>query len=241
MRMKSLLTCLLALFLIAPLAMAKDLTIKVGWDQNTEPDMAQGSYVIFHRVEGQGYNYTVPIKIVAFPTIEADVPLIGVPDNAVTKNYLVVRAEDATQNQSGDSNEIWISFDSRVPPIPIITAGVYNDVTNTVDLTWDQENSELVTRWKLFKATVSGGPYIEVAEIENTGSPENTISWSIPNDGIYYFTMVGFRDGSETKNAEETELTIIDSAFTADSNQMTVEVKVHPAPTKSFKVKIRVQ
>ena len=241
MRMKSLLTCLLALFLIAPLAMAKDLTIKVGWDQNTEPDMAQGSYVIFHRVEGQDYNYTVPIKIVAFPTIEADVPLIGVPDNAVTKNYLVVRAEDATQNQSGDSNEIWISFDSRVPPIPIITAGVYNDVTNTVDLTWDQENSELVTRWKLFKATVSGGPYIEVAEIENTGSPENTISWSIPNDGIYYFTMVGFRDGSETKNAEETELTIIDSAFTADSNQMTVEVKVHPAPTKSFKVKIRVQ
>ena len=230
---------LLAVVLIAPIAMAKDVTIKVGWDQNTEPDMEQ--YLVFHRVEGQSYNYTVPVKVVAFPTIEADVPLIGVPDNAVTKNYLVVRAEDATQNQSGDSNEIWISFDSRVPPIPIITAGVYNDVTNTVDLTWDQENSELVTRWKLFKATVSGGPYIEVAEIENTGSPENTISWSIPNDGIYYFTMVRFRDGSETKNAEETELTIIDSAFTADSNQMTVEVKVHPAPTKSFKVKIRVQ
>ena len=240
MRVKKLVIVLLALFLIAPLAIAKDVTIKVGWDQNTEPDMAQGSYVIFHRVEGQGYNYTVPIKIVAFPTIEADVPLIGVPDNAVTKNYLVVRAEDATQNQSGDSNEIWISFDSRVPPVPVITAGVYNEVADTVDLTWDQTNSELVTKWKLFMATVSGGPYAEVAEMVNS-TPDHTISWAIPGDGIYYFTIVGFRDGSETKNAEETELTIIDSAFTADSNQMMVEVKKHPAPTKNFKVKIRVQ
>ena len=238
--MKKLVVVILALFLIAPIAMAKDATIKVGWDQNTEPDMVQGKYLIFHRVEGQGYNYTVPVKVVPFPIIEADVPLMGIPDNAVTKNYLVVRAEDATQNQSGDSREVWISFDSRVPPVPVITAGVYNEVADTVDLTWDQTNSELVTKWKLFMATVSGGPYAEIAEMVNS-TPDNTISWAIPGDGTYYFTIVGFRDGSETKNVEETELTIIDSAFTTDSNQMMVEVKKHPAPTKNFKVKIRVQ
>ena len=110
--MKKLLVAILVVMFMAGTAMAKDVTIQVGWDANIESDMAQ--YVVYHRVEGQGYNYTVPIKIVPFPGVETDILLPGVPDNAVTKNYLVIRAEDTNQNQSGDSNEIWASFESDI-------------------------------------------------------------------------------------------------------------------------------
>lgn len=236
--------CLLAILLIAPIAMAKDVQIDVAWDKNTEPDMAR--YNIYHRVEGQGYNYTVPIKTTQHTATTPDpvtetIPLNGVPDNAVTKNYFVVQAEDSSGNKSGDSSEVWASYDLRVPPNPVITAGVYNDTTQTVDLSWDQASPEIVSKWKVFNSTVSGGPYAEIGELVNDGTPEHTMSWNIPGDGNYFFVVVGFRDGSQSLNTEGAELTVIDAANTGDSNQMAVAVQVHPSRVHNFKVKIRVQ
>jgi len=241
---KKLVIVLLALFLIAPIAMAKDFQLDVVWDKNSEGDMLQ--YCVYNRVEGQAYNYLVPILTVEHTAATPDpvtavIPLNGVPDNAITKNYFVVQAEDFMGNKSGDSSEIWASYDLRVPPTPVIAAGVYNDTTQTVDLSWDQANPEIVSKWKVFNSTVSGGPYTEIGELVNDGTPEHTMSWNIPGDGNYFFVVVGFRDGSNSLNAEGTELTVVDAVNTDDSNQMAVAVQVHPAQVHNFKVKIRVQ
>ena len=244
MRVKKLVIILLALFLIAPIALAKDVQIDVEWTKNPESDMAR--YNIYHRVEGQGYNYAVPIKTTQHTAttpnpVTETIDLFGVPDNAVTKNYFMVQAEDTSGNKSGDSIEVWASYDLRVPTNSVITAGVYNDTTQTVDLSWDQANPEIVSKWKVFNSTVSDGPYTEIGELVNDGSPDHTMSWNIPGDGNYYFVVVGFRDGSKLLNTEGTELTVIDAANTDDSNQMAVAVQVHPSQVHNFKVKIRVQ
>jgi len=242
--MKKLLVAILVVMFMAGTTMAKDFQLDVVWDKNSEGDMLQ--YCVYNRVEGQAYNYLIPILTVEHTATTPDpvtavIPLNGVPDNAITKNYFVVQAEDFMGNKSGDSNEVWTSFDLRVPPVPVITAGVYNDTTQTVDLSWDQANPELVNKWKVFNSTVSGGPYTEIGELVNDGSPDHTMSWNIPGDGNYYFVVVGFRDGSKLLNTEGTELTVIDAANTDDSNQMAVAVQVHPSQVHNFKVKIRVQ
>ena len=244
MRMKSLLICLLAILLIAPMAMAKDVLIDVAWTKNSEPNVK--FYNIYHRVEGEVYSYLVPIKITAHTATTPDpvtetIPLNGVPDNAITKNYFVIQAEDSEGDKSGDSDEIWASYDLRVPSTPIITAGVYNDTTKTVNLTWSPASTEILDKWKVFNSTVSGGPYNELGERANDGATTPTFSWNIPGDGTYYFVVVGFRDGSKSLNTEGTELTVVDAANTDDSNQMAVAVQVHPSPVHNFKVKIRVQ
>lgn len=233
------LAVILAVALIAQPVMAKDITLQFEWDANVEPDMDH--YEAFHRVEGQGYNYTVPIKTVPHPTTTTNIEFKGVPDNAVTKNYVVLQAVDTSGNHSGDSNEVWASIDLRVPPVSVIAAGVYNDTTETVDLAWVQASPDLVSRWKVYNATTSGGPYAEIGELVNDGSPDHTMSWAIPGDGTYYFVVVPFRDGSETLDPGGASTTIVDASYAANSNEAMVEVKVHPAPTKNFKVKIRIQ
>ena len=161
----------------------------------------------------------------------------------ITKNYFVVRAEDTEGWDSEDSNEIWISTDLRVPPDPVIDAGVYNDTTKTIDISWSQVSSTLVTKWKIYSSKdQQGGPYTDTGvELVNDGSTDFSASWTVPGDGTYYLVVVGFRDGSSVLNADSTQLTLIDAANTNDSNEVQVSVRVHPAPAKNFKVKIWVQ
>lgn len=246
--MKRILAFALAIMLlIAPSVMAKSFTIQWEWNYNTEPDMAQ--YVMFHRVEGQGYDYNIPIKIipctitngVCVPSDPNDLKVpFTAPDGSLTDNHFVVQAEDTTQLRSGDSNECTITVDLRNIPAPTMLQGVYNDVTTTVDLTWNQTETDRVAKWKLFNATNSGGPYTEVGELINDGTQTHTMSWNVPGDGQYYFTIVAFTKSETTTNADGTQMTIVDEVFSPDSNQALVEVKVHPSPVHNFKVKIRV-
>lgn len=236
--MKKLLLVVIFLVVSVIPATAKDITLKFAWDANTELDMA--SYAIFIRQEGQVYNYTQPIDPTC--TIAADGKCyidpvaktcefnhtFTAPDGVISTFYFVVRAKDSeTPPQwSADSNELSETYDLRVMPDPTMLAGSYNDTTKTINFTWEQPDASRVTRWDLFNSSVGGGPYTKVGELENTGQvPPYFISWTVPEDGNYYFTVVAFTE----------------EVFSQNSNEAYVQVKVHPSPVHNFKVKIRIR
>ena len=230
MKMKSLLICLLLVLFIIPTAMAKQVTLQFEWTPNTEPDIAR--YVLYHRVEGQGYSYEIPAKIIpclmigegAYDPNDAKFTFEAA-DGSMSVNHFVIRAEDTEQFQSGDSNEVDFTVDLRVIPAATMLVGVYNDVNKTIDFTWSQQDADRIARWDLFNSNTSGGPYTKVGEVLNTGlAPPYTTTWDVPRDGVYYFTVVGFTS----------------EVFAVDSNEAGVEVRVHPSPVHNFKVKIRI-
>lgn len=216
---------------------AKSVTIKLAWDPNTEPDLAQ--YVIYHRVEGQGFDYGIPIKIVPAPTTTGNATF-EVPDGEIVLNHFVIRAEDTNENQSGDSNEVSAIIDLRVPLAPTLFTGVYNDVSETIDFTWSQTNPEIVSLWKIFMAASSGGPYNQVgSDIVNDGSTYSA-SWKVPSDGDYFFALVAFREKNDTLSPDAQQFTSIEPTFSVNSNEVVANVQIHPSPVKMFKIKLRV-
>jgi hypothetical protein len=79
-----------------PSVWAVDVTL--AWDANTEQDLA--GYRIFHREEGQSYQYNNP----AWEGTATTCTISALDDN--TTYYFVVRAFDTSDNESGDSNEV---------------------------------------------------------------------------------------------------------------------------------------
>jgi len=235
--MKKLLIVLLASLIVIPsVAISKEVKLTFDWDANTEPDMA--GYAIFQRVEGQEYDYNSPID----PTCTivdggcyVDSVLksnefehtFNAPDGQITTFYWVARAKDTEDKWSGDSNEVSFTIDLAPIVSAVITAAVYNPVTNTIDISFQQADSERVEKWELFMSNVSGGPYTKVDTITKPGVGDTfSASWQITGDGDYYFTLVTFTP---------------EGMFSPDSNEMFVEVKTHPSPMKDFKIKIRLQ
>ena len=237
---KLLLVLMMVAVAFAGPAIAKEVTVEFDWTNNTEPDVAM--YVGFHRVEGQGYDYNIPVKIIPC-TVQngACVPndpldkqfTFVVPDGSLTVNHFTLRAEDTDQDQSGDSNEVQATVDCRVLSAATMLQGVYNDVTKTIDFTWGHADESRVDRWDLFNASVSGGPYTKVGEF---GSMTGT--WNVPGDGTYYFTVVGFVAAGSVVDPAGTVADITYDAYAPDSNEAMVLVRTHPAPSKNFKVKI---
>ena len=239
---KLFLIILTALFLIAGAvgpALAKYVTLEFEWTPNAEPDMAQ--YVIFHAVEGQVYNYDIPIKVVpctmqdgacVYDPTDAKATF-NVPDGSVTNNKFIVRAEDTEGYQSDDSSEVTATVDVRTLSAATMLQGAYNDVAKTIDFTWSHSDESRVDRWDLFNSSASGGPYTKVGEFSAM-----TGTWPVPGDGTYYFTVVGFAVGGSVIDPGGSHADITYDTYSPDSNEAQAVVRVHPAPTKAFKVKV---
>lgn len=233
---------LIAAFLIASIATAKQIDIEFGWTPNTEPDVKQ--YVVFHRVEGQGYSYEIPVKIIPCTVTDgacvydpADaIVSFEVADGALVLNHFTLRAEDTEQNQSGDSNECHITVDFRTIPAATMLQGIYNDVLKTIDFTWSQPEQDRVARWDLLVSQVSGTGYVKTGEFN---VPTGT--WEVPDDGEYYFTIIPFTKIIDTVDETGTIAHIADEVYAVNSNEAYVQVKEHPSPVKNFKVKIRIK
>ncbi|MGA1871167.1 MAG: hypothetical protein ACMUJM_21760 [bacterium] len=73
--------------------------VSLAWDENTEQDLA--GYRVFHRQEGQAYNYTTP----SWEGVIITCTISGFNDDLV--NYFVVRAFDDSGSESSDSNEVF--------------------------------------------------------------------------------------------------------------------------------------
>lgn len=230
------LTIVLVLLMVLPV-MAKEVTLRFEWSANTEIDM--GGYAIFIRQEGQQYDYSQPIDPSCTIAEDGHCYIDPVaktcefeytfnsPDGQITTFYFVVRAHDMSANWSEDSNEVSQTFDLAPIVAPSMLVGVYNDALKTIDFVWEQGNVDRVVRWRLYMKQ-GVGDFTDVGELIKTSemiSPY-TISWNVPGDGVYIFTIVAFTE---------------EWIPSVNSNEATVQVKVHPSPVHNFKVKIRIK
>jgi hypothetical protein len=223
--MKKILSTLVLILLICPFGTAigaeKSLTFE--WTANTESDMKQ--YVLYNRIEGQGYDYNIPIKIIPCtiadgkctttpPSADGDCTVTitqDVPDGQKIINHFIVRAEDIYENQSGDSNEV--SYTSDLTPLVAINdfVGVFNKVAQTVDFSWTQNDIDRVTSWKLYRTITSGSNYTQVGNAIPWNGTDTDISASVSADTLapgeeYYFVVVAFGDAVNSPNSNEVKI-----------------------------------
>lgn len=207
--MKKFILSVAMIFLLAnSLAFAREVTIGFEWQPNIESDAAR--YVLYHRVEGQGYSYDIPKLIIPCTltngkclsasvteegacTVEAK---MEIADGTKTVNYFIMRAEDTDGNESEDSNEVFTTIDLTDLLASTDFTAVFNKVAQTIDFSWTQPGLERVTYWELYSSEVSGGPYTKINTINYDGVA-TTISSSLPASTLasgkeYFFTVVAF-------------------------------------------------
>lgn len=233
--MKRLPIFLLVMLLAMPV-MAKQIKVQFEWQANTETTMA--GYGLFRREEGQAYDYDAPIDpdctivdgaCYVDPTAKTCTftDTFDAPDGKATTYYWVARARDTDGDWSEDSNEVTMTVDLAPIVAAVITNGSYDSTTKNINIAFSQTDVNRADHWELYMGTASGGPYNKVDTLANDNSGDTfSIDHQITADGTYYFTIVTF-----TK----------EGVFSPNSNEMSVEVKEHPAPTKDFKIKIRIQ
>ena len=241
-RVLYLLTALaVSLLIFVNVSNAGEVKITFQWDADVyttdDAHMKWEALHIYQRADGESYNYTNPDDT---PNPDAhftqSYEAVGdneesrpttylhtttVPDGAVTQLYWVIRAaarctdpNDPTtcDIESADSEEVGMQFD--LSPLAQFTfTAAYNDVNKTIDMVW-QNTDVRITRWEIFTADVSGGPYTLLTTVQ--ASAGNT-SYSVPMDQLFpagqettkYFTMVAFAPyGVFSPNAPEAPITV---------------------------------
>lgn len=194
-------------------AAAKDIEIKVQWDPDViELDAATGlpintpwqNLLFFTRVDSGGYDYDAPLF--TLPQAYTDgvsapstTPLtVDVPEGVASTVAVVVRSQatiDGKSVQSVDSDEASVVID-LTPLAAFEFAATYNEVTDSVDLTWPAGGAS-VKEWAVYSSDTSGGPWDELTRVP-VGEVDNSIS--VPAASMFppgkrttkYFTMVSF-------------------------------------------------
>lgn len=193
--------------------------VTLAWDAN---DPTPDGYLLFERIgEGSQYNYTSPVLISDITNDSGQIPpnmtQITVKDlgrrGEILTYYFVLRAYVGT-DQSGDSNEVYQTFDYRIPSVPIELAVEYQKDTNSVHASWKQNDSTMVDNWKIFYSETSGENYQVLDTIQNTGQTGDittTKSLSVPSGTIktFYFVVVAFRKDSNIFSANSAEVSVV--------------------------------
>jgi hypothetical protein len=104
---------LLSFFVILAPQTACAVDVTLTWDANTETDL--DCYRIYHRQEGQAYDYNYPL----WEGADTTCTIYNLDDT--TTHYFVARAVDIYWNESEDSNEV--SFEASVNMPPTADAG----------------------------------------------------------------------------------------------------------------------
>lgn len=220
---------LAAVFVSAGESQAKDVEIKVQWDADViELDAATGlpintpwqNLLFFTRVDAGGYDYDAPLFTlpqdytdgVSEPTVT---PLtVDVPDGVASTVAVVVRSQatvDGKDLQSVDSDEASVVI-NLTPLAAFDFAAAFNEVTESVDLTWPS-GDDRVKEWAVYSGDASGGPWVELTRVP-VGQAETSIS--VPAADMFppgqrttkYFTMVSFGAyGVFSPNAAEVSVT----------------------------------
>jgi len=203
-------------------AFAYEVSFNFGWKANTETTMKQ--YVIYHRIQDQGYNYEIPIRVipctmsdgkcVTEKTVDGDnhttnPVILNVPDGQKTTLYFVMRAESTEEEQSGDSNEVFA--ETNLTPLLVASdfTAVFNKVAQTIDFTWTQPSLDRVNKWQLYSSDTSGTGFVAVGDTIPYDGNSTTITSSIPADTVApgtrtFFTVVAFADyGIFSQNSNE--------------------------------------
>ena len=128
--MKYLVPFFLFLFISAPaLAVAIPTNLTLGWDANTELDLAGYRIYSRHSVTTEGYtigpNGAGSVADVSIPDTEVTIDLSEEPDGEIC---FVATAYDNAGNESGPSNEVCWDLDTSAPNAPTnFNITVYNN------------------------------------------------------------------------------------------------------------------
>lgn len=190
------------LFFIVGVVGAKEITLNFAWTPNTETDMA--GYTLYKRGAWQQYDYNNPDDVVPCIMTGNDcIPAEGsitweALDGSSSTYCFVARAYDTGNNFSEDSNEVSKVIDLTILPMPTNFTGTFNDVEDTVNLIWEQSQSDRIKRWIVMYGDANGGPYPESYEVENTGQTSYiaTIPIVVPPETLItkYFVVKGMAD-----------------------------------------------
>ena len=134
-------------------------------------------------------------------------------DTGVTEGntyYYVVRAFDGT-SEGGDSNE-----DSAEPiddppaaPTGIVAGDRPGDQGGAIDLSWTPSASTDVTEQRLYRATVSGGLYNQIAT--TTSSTNAYTDPGLTNGTTYYYVVRAFDGTNESVDSNEASAAPVDN------------------------------
>jgi len=172
-------------------------TVSLDWNDNNESDLA-------------GYNaYRSTTSGGPYTKLNASlVSSSNYTDNAVsggTTYYYVVRAVDASLNESGNSNQASATPTDTIPPsAPTgLTASAGNQ---TVSLDWNNNGEADINGYNVYRSTTSGGTYTRLNG--TLLSISNYTDNSVSNGTTYYYVVTAVDTSSnESTNSGEASAT----------------------------------
>ena len=158
-------------------AVALDGSVNLDWQDNAESDLA--SYNVY-RSETQGGPYDL---------LSGDLTSSNCTDNTVindTTYYYVVKAVDASSNESDASNEVSATPHDMTPPAaPTNLSATSGD--GTVSLDWDDNSEGDLDGYNVYRSTTSGSSYNQIANV--TPSQSDYTDNDAANGTTYYYVV----------------------------------------------------
>ena len=180
--------------------------IDLAWTPSTAGDVTEQR--VYRSVTSTG-PYTL---VQTFPNNTTSTHTDTGLTNGITY-YYVIRAFDGT-NESGNSNEAFAIPINNVaapqPPANLVAVDGPADQGGEIDLTWTPSTSTPVTEQRVYRATVSGGPYSLVQTFFNNTTTSHTDT-GLTNGTTYYYVIRAFGGSEESTDSNEDSATPIDN------------------------------
>jgi len=169
-------------------------TVSLDWNDNNETDLS-GYNVYRSTTSGGPYS-----KLNASPVSSSNYG-----DNSVNGGvtyYYVVRAVDASMNESANSNQASATPTDTIPPsAPTgLTAAAGNQ---TVSLVWNNNSESDINGYNVYRSTTPGGTYTRL-NATPLSSPNYTDN-SVINGTTYYYVVTAV-DTSSNESANSSEV-----------------------------------
>ncbi|MCC7201352.1 MAG: fibronectin type III domain-containing protein, partial [Nitrospirae bacterium] len=174
--------------------------IVLNWTVSTSTDVTQQR---IYRGTVTGGPYGTLVTTISNNTISTYTDNSGLTNG--TTYYYVIRSYDGTQESvnSNESSAIPINNPPN-PPSGVSASDVTGDNGGAIALTWTVSASTDVTQQRIYRATVSGGPYgTLVTTISNNTTSTYTDNTGLTNGTTYYYVIRTYDGTQESVNSNE--------------------------------------
>ena len=194
----------LVVTLLPASAGAADVTL--AWDANAEPDV--DGYRIYYDTDGAGAPYDgtgidqgdSPIDVPLADLHDASAPIVTFTGLVDGIYRFAATAYDGSGNESGYSNEVAFTVDTRAPSPPENLTAAYDHETMMVSLTWTQDTAVPVDYWMIFYREAGATEWVELDQVQYSASPSLTRALTAVAEGEHKtieFTVVAFRTSGQ--------------------------------------------